>query len=852
MRQRTTAAYKRAQEFFATSVTGRSTPGGRRGQLAAAGGGGAGASSSSSSASSASETGTTASASGAYAGVGPGPAGFMPRSPILPPFCYDAFLDVLATRGYEPGRDVIHLAEGEADGPCVRLAQELGAWVLSNDSDFAIFGFGQQQQGGDDGGYKGFVPIDLLSWEVAQVPATAQVGNAGGEPHQDGDVDSGEAVDGGLGDDFQPVVQRRHRRAAAGAGGGGATAAGGGGGGRRSAGPRRDPIFQQSLVPPAVLDVALGMTPEIASSSSSTSSARTELCLHLTIFTPAALADRLRITVNHLPLLATIVGTDHSPPDLPKVLFPGRTAWHERLDTVASAIRACLLPDARRRMSKSKREKLASVLRSTAAAALTASSSKATSIAGEKTDVSDDGTLNEEDVSTVDLAAKEEEEDDEAFIFIASVLITLLPDPALAFHRLSVDLRAMVAGLIEATCHYIPDTTTTRCCGLFPFCEHCVDPSDPKALVVESSGRREAFLRDARTAYALAREAGRLRFFSGYMALDRIDRSAHLENPQLKNVARSGEQTRLRGMAWSILHSAVGRHRALDEVYLSDAAGGDSGNDTANSDESANSQNTVFEAIPARSETRVATEWLRADGSTVTTPHVLPLDVDCSPLGDEQGKPLPLQGREARRAFFLRALQSDNAQTLALSSPLQPLVALVRFCLAVNHSAEGKPWNAKDIIACLTAGMLSLGCWDGNVSSSKIAFALMNNPVVLDNKSCDLVARVCAASIDINGFFSALLLHDDPDWQPIYRYFEGDVWHECIYDGAANVDLPAEFTRDRQACFEAVVDGLEHTVRGLSKSAAKADKASSVTAKVSNRGKPKASTPATNRYDLLV
>lgn len=595
------------------------------------------------------------------------------------------------------------------------------------------------------------------------------------------------------------------------------------------------------------------MTPEIASSSSSsTFSARTELCLHLTIFTPASLADRLRIPVNHLPLLATIVGTDHSPPDLPKVLFPGRTAWHERLDVVASAIRACLAPDARKRMSKSKREKLASVLRTAAAAASTPWSSKATSIAGDKTDVSDDGTLNDEDVSTVGLGAKEEEEDDEAFIFIASVLVTLLPDPALAFHRLSVDLRAMVAGLIEATCHYIPDTDTTRCCGLFPFCEHCVDPSDPKALVVESSGRREAFLRDARTAYALAREAGRLRFFSGYMALDRIERSAHLENPQLKNVARSGEQTRLRGTAWSILHSAVGRHRALDHVDLSDAACDEFDVETANSDESANSRNMVSGAPPTQTGTRAATEWLRADGSTVTMPHVLPLDVDCSSLEDEQGKPLPLQGREARRAFFLRALQSDNEQTLALPPPLQPLVALIRFCLAVNQSVESKPWNAKDVIACLTAGMLSLSCWDGNASSSKIAFALMDNPVVLDNKSCDLVARVCAASIDVNGLFSALLLHDDPDWQPIYRYFEGDIWHQCIYDAGANADLPAEFTSVRQACFEAVVDGLEHTVRGLSKSAAKADKASSVTAKVSNRGKPKASTPATNRYDLLV
>lgn len=738
----------RAQQFFATSVQGRSTPAGRRGPI------------------------RSTLDRPVASGVGVGSGGFMARSPILPAFCFDAFIDVLDKRGYQPGRDIFHIPLGEADAPCVDLAQDLNAWVLANDSDFAIFGFGGSE------GYKGFVPIDLISWEVL--------------------VKDAEEKEASEDTDFKPVVNRRQRRA------------GGAVGASHAAGS--SPTFLQSLVPPATVDALLGTALNLCCSPESSKARSVDVCLHLTVFTPTALATRLRIPKNQLPLLATIVGTDHSPPELPKLIFSSKLAWHARIDTVAGAIRECLLPGVRARMNRTKKGQLMTVLRPSAVPS-TPSSSQTPSVFGDTDGVSAEDSVDNDD-------------DDEAIAFIASVLVTLLPEPHPALNiQPAALLRPIIFALVEATCHYIP-VPYSRCCDQHPFCQHCISPSDPKTQVTD--GRRLALLQDARTAYASARAAGRLRAFNSYMHLDRVYGNVILENPQHKNGARSEERSRLRAMGWSILHAAVGAHRGINDV-----------------------EETLDDGSEADADTSVITEYLRVDGSTVIASRPLRLDIDLPPLENDEGRPLCLQDFATRRLFWLRALQSDNARTLALDLPLQPLVALIRFCLIGNHSSGGKLWTSKDILACVTAGLLSLSCWNGDTRVAAAPFEIMNSNIDLENRSCDIVARICSTSIDINGLTSVLLMQDIPGWHPIYQYFEGDIWHRCLNDGPESVDLALFIGQDQRACFDAVVEGLEGQYLAAPKGPVKKVNKSNGNANENGKSKMDATTSRANRYGRL-
>ncbi|KAK8847516.1 hypothetical protein IAR55_005374 [Kwoniella newhampshirensis] len=72
---------------------------------------------------------------------------------VLPPFASHAFLFALRRLDV-----AIHIApQGEADGVCVSLANQLGGYVLGQDSDFVIM-IGRVEN------VKGYVPLDMMMW----------------------------------------------------------------------------------------------------------------------------------------------------------------------------------------------------------------------------------------------------------------------------------------------------------------------------------------------------------------------------------------------------------------------------------------------------------------------------------------------------------------------------------------------------------------------------------------------------------------------------------------------------------------------------------------------------------------
>lgn len=88
---------------------------------------------------------------------------FLSNPKILPPLTYEAVLCALQQLD-----DVeVYFADGECDPFAVELAGRLGAYVIGNDSDFVVL---------NSEGYKGFVPLDEMSWILPMtIPKAAEL-----------------------------------------------------------------------------------------------------------------------------------------------------------------------------------------------------------------------------------------------------------------------------------------------------------------------------------------------------------------------------------------------------------------------------------------------------------------------------------------------------------------------------------------------------------------------------------------------------------------------------------------------------------------------------------------------------
>lgn len=127
---------------------------------------------------------------------------FLAHQPILPPFLVQAFVAALKSHGLLDGVQIFHLPEGEADAYCVALADELEGFVVGNDSDFAILG---AKAGESSTGYRGYIPIEMIQWQLQLAAKTASPVETSQAAEQQGV---------GVDDGFQPVKSRKSKSTA--------------------------------------------------------------------------------------------------------------------------------------------------------------------------------------------------------------------------------------------------------------------------------------------------------------------------------------------------------------------------------------------------------------------------------------------------------------------------------------------------------------------------------------------------------------------------------------------------------------------------------------------------------------
>lgn len=773
---------------------------------------------------------------------------FLAHQPILPPFLVQAFVAALKTHGLLDGIQVFHLPEGEADAYCVALADELEGFVVGNDSDFAILG---AKAGESNTGYRGYIPIEMMQWQLQLATTTAPPVEA---------PQVAEQQEAGGDDGFQPVKSRKSKSTAS------------------KVTERNQTITTTTalhLLPPKL------PTRKTMSESSTTGT----LSLFLTVFTPAALATRLRIPPTYLPLFATILGTDHSP-----TLAQGRSYFFEdslakrdRVEVVARVIREALAPGNQPRM----RRRLGAMM-------------------GGKSSTSGRNTPSARQVTSVAMNAG-----DEAFSFVALVIGNLLVRP-LANEDVFMEL---VTSMIEATCHFILPSTPSAlglysdetlaqsgrpnlgsCCALFPFCD-----CSPEIMSLSESLPDFAPLHDAeeqhrvRRRYALARNSADLTSFASFAQPDRVYLKSYLQDPE--GSCLSGLQTskKIRAEAWRIFLAnaylfPVSLADGTSDAYPEgDAIDGSDANSTlpleASKDDisemSGDAEGFVLSERQDDQEKGAAdkdndgdvdataddsgiwiTEYYRVGASQNLGPHDNMLfGQESSPV--DRDSFLLSTDSSVRHKRYLAILDTDSASVDALDPIWQLLVAMLRHAIRLQQESRNgnrKPWTAVEIDRIVEAAMRSSVAWEQIDVPHDDAPSASTEPVLLQNRNVDIVAHVTAAGIDVLALSQALLLSGDTTFDAsVYRLMEGSIWHEALEGHPGSIKLSPEQRRTKLAIVQAVIEGFNNTyVLGASESnKPKRERTQSPVAEAPPKAKAKKAMTKVQkgghgRYDLLM
>ncbi|KAJ3574538.1 hypothetical protein NP233_g1704 [Leucocoprinus birnbaumii] len=109
---------------------------------------------------------------------------FLHETRILPPLSYSACIYTLEKLAENNEALEIHYADEEGDPYSVELAGRVGGYVVGNDSDFVIL---------NAPGYQGYIPLDDMVWESAELQQSL-------------------LVDDGPGDDFQTVSKPKSKK----------------------------------------------------------------------------------------------------------------------------------------------------------------------------------------------------------------------------------------------------------------------------------------------------------------------------------------------------------------------------------------------------------------------------------------------------------------------------------------------------------------------------------------------------------------------------------------------------------------------------------------------------------------
>ncbi len=202
---------------------------------------------------------------------------FLNENRILPPLAYSTCIQTLESLRYETKAVDIHFADEEGDPYAVELAGRLGGYVIGKDSDFVIF---------NSDGYRGYIPIDEMTWMVSLSDNKVSVDNND--------------------DDFQTV---------------------------------RRPKLKRKTMPE--LQASQGLVPPKGGNN---------LSLSFVSYNPHTLAEHLDIPVALLPLLGALVGNDFTKESeansrrIQSLFFSRHLTLSQRIEKVANVLHSVISP----------------------------------------------------------------------------------------------------------------------------------------------------------------------------------------------------------------------------------------------------------------------------------------------------------------------------------------------------------------------------------------------------------------------------------------------------------------------------------------------------------------------------
>ena len=734
---------------------------------------------------------------------------------LLPPFVLPILNDVLHKEGFRDGIQIFHVAEGEADGYCVSLAEELGAFVLGNDSDFAILGASIGETG-----YRGYVPIEMVQWVLTEEePASTSAAStvAGSE----------------FDDDDGFTVKRAKKRP-----------------------NRRGMISINSTTQTQIVN---GLAPPALNISPFPDAVRT-LRFVMPTYSPATLSERLRIPPTHLRLLASLLGTDHSPPEAPALFFDHNMKKSARIEHTANVIRECLVPGASARL---KRKRLPHY----ATPAIFRPRAKDEGIAA---------------FSEAESGSAIANAGDELYSFISLVVQSLLLRP-LAKDEMLHDL---VISLIEATCHYILPGSPTElgldldsigspitgyCCSTYPYCVcHPVEEVGPS--IKGSTEPNENQLERARQLYARANKSGHMNTLSAYLHSDRSYLQSCLADPEGQPLRALEEASGIRITAWEIMLDAL-RHLPCETKAspVQDETGVQATVDVDEEEEVAQLAGDAGDAGQDELEADLPevedgnfyiVDYLRLGSSTRLTEFYLPLFTEPALYNLIAIKPV-----QERFEHFASHFGLVEGKSSRLPGKWQVLVAVIRLSVDMHTSLaakrKAKLLTQKEVRRGIIAGVLSERLWSGpRGRASSDAARLM-----LETRNCHIVALVTTAGQEVLQLAQALRLHgaevhnkadEFPNGETTteftiapYRFVEGTVWHQTL-TSPEEIPLDKEATSVVEMCMQAVAEGRESKILGWRGPATSKDTSTSGSSSKQKTGsKPIKGNQPMSRYDML-
>lgn len=700
---------------------------------------------------------------------------------VLPPFALPVLNEVLHREGLRDGVQIFHVAEGEADGYCVSLAEELGAFVLGNDSDFGILGASTEKTG-----YRGYVPIEMVQWVLTEEePASASTAST---------VAGSEFGD----DDGFTAVKRPKKRM-----------------------NRRGLISSNSTTQTQSVN---GLAPPALNISPFPDAVRT-LKFVMPTYTPSTLSERLRIPPTHLRLLASLAGTDHSPPEAPALFFDHSLSKSNRIEHTANVIRECLVPGASARL---KRKRLPHY----ATPAIFRPRAKDEGIAAFS---------EPENGSAIANAG------DELYSFISLVVQSLLLRP-LAKDEMLHDL---VISLIEATCHYIlpgspvelgldldsiGSPITGYCCSTYPYCVcHPVEPVGPS--IKGSPEPEQTQLEQARKLYARANKSGYMNTLSAYLHSDRSYLQGCLADPEGQSLRSLEETSGVRITAWEIMLDALRylpceakAEQVEDDIVIQPTVDIDEAEEVK--DISIEPLEVEEEAgeISASAQAQVedgnfyVVDYLRLGSSTRLTEFYLPLFTE--PVSYDL---IAIKPVKDRFDYLLTHFGLHEGKAAQLPCKWQVMVAMIRLAIDMHSSLAAKRktklLTQKEVRRAIIAGVLSERLWTGG----KQPAVPEGERLMLETRNCQIVALVTTAGQEALQLAQALRLHgahvhnkveefvngeSSADYSvTTYRFIEGTVWHRTL-TSPDEIQLDKESTAVVEMCMQAVAEGKEGKILG--------------------------------------